>query len=227
MFITPTAAPCEEIHDTVLKEKDVRLWVKREDLLHPTISGNKWRKLRYNFLEAKTEGKDTILTFGGAFSNHIYATAAAASENGFKSIGIIRGEAHQPLNSTLRFAESQGMKLVYMDRETYRKKSSAEVIANLRKNYGSFYLVPEGGTNFQAIKGCAEIVKEIEFDYDFICSAVGTGGTLAGLITGLDSPDKNVLGFSALKGDFHETDVQNLISSFGKSYSCGWNVIQK
>src|SRR5690606_20200939 len=120
-------------------------------------------------------------TFGGAYSNHIFATAAAAREYGLKSIGIIRGEEHLPLNPTLSFAVKNGMQLVYWDREKYRNKSSEAVLNQLEQQFGTFYLVPEGSTNELAIKGCPDIVEEISLDFDFISTSAGTGATLAGL----------------------------------------------
>lgn len=227
MFIPSNPAPCEEIHDSLLKEKKIRLWIKREDQLHPRISGNKWRKLKYNFLQAERTGNDTILTFGGAFSNHIYATAAAAIELGFKSIGIIRGEEHVPLNPTLKFAVQQGMRLIYMDRDTYRRKSGDEVLLQLRKKFGRFYLVPEGGTNALAIKGCNEITGEIIQDYDYICCSVGTGATVAGILSSIEDPTKCVMGFAALKGDFLESEIRRLLSKYRLHHSDNWKIINE
>ena len=227
MFIHSAPAPCEEIHDSLLEEKQIRLWIKREDLLHPEISGNKWRKLKYNFLRAKEAGKDTILTFGGAYSNHIYATAAAASELGFRSIGIIRGEEHLPLNATLDFAARQGMRLIYWSREAYRDKSSEVAHQALHEEFGRVYVVPEGGTNQWAIRGCREIIAEIDQDFDFICCSVGTGGTVAGLISGIPDKKKQVLGFSALKGDFLHDEVRKLLSVNKLQDSRKWKILSQ
>ena len=186
--------PLEEVNDTFLKERKISLFMKREDLNHPQMSGNKWYKLKFNIQEARNQGKDTLLTFGGAYSNHIYAVAAAGKIFNFKTIGIIRGEEHNPLNPTLSFAKGNGMKLYYLDRESYRKKNSPEICDKLTKKFGDFYLLPEGGTNRLAVKGCSEIIGKINLDYDYICCPCGTGGTLAGLITGLNG-DKFALGF--------------------------------
>lgn len=202
---TPT--PIQEIHDPILDKAGLRLLIKREDLNHPFVSGNKWWKLKYNLEETKNQKKKTVLTFGGAYSNHIFATAAAAIELGFNSIGIIRGEETLPLNYTLSFAKSKGMQLHYVSREQYRKKNDAEFIQQLQDQFGDFYLIPEGGTNKLAIKGCEEFAKTLGDDFDYLCCSVGTGGTLAGIINGLSS-SKNVLGFSSLKGgDFLHADV--------------------
>ncbi len=192
----------------------IRLLVKREDLNHPFVSGNKWWKLKYNLEEAQRAGHDTLLTFGGAYSNHLYATAAAAHELGRKSIGIVRGGRTEPLNHTLSFAESHGMSLHFVSREAYRKKNEHEFLQSIRNQFGDVYIIPEGGTNELAVRGCAEFAKtlEQEIDFDYLCLPIGTGGTMAGMIEGL-SFNKKVIGFSSLKGgDFLKDEIQSLIS---------------
>lgn len=206
--------PVIELKSAIFEEAGVRVLVKREDLNHPFISGNKWWKLKYNLQEAVRHGHDTLLTFGGAYSNHIFATAAAAKELGLKSIGIIRGEETLPLNHTLAFAKSCGMKLHYVSREAYRKKTEPEFIVQFHHQFGNFYLIPEGGTNDLAIKGCAEFATQLsqEIDFDYLCLPVGTGGTMAGLIQGLDS-SKKIIGFSSLKGGaFLVEEIKRMIS---------------
>jgi 1-aminocyclopropane-1-carboxylate deaminase len=209
----------ERIVDPVLDEYEVKLYVKRDDLIHPQISGNKWRKLKYNLDEAHLQGRDTLLTFGGAYSNHIYATAAAGKIFGFNTIGIIRGEEHLPLNDVLSFATSCGMRLRYLDRTSYRNKMDGGLLERLRDEFGDFYLVPEGGTNCLAVRGCSEIIQEISIQYDYLCCPVGTGGTLAGLVIGLKG-QSHAIGFSALKGgSFLNDDVRRLIQECsGTSY---------
>ncbi|MCU0391459.1 MAG: pyridoxal-phosphate dependent enzyme [Thermoflexibacter sp.] len=202
-----TYAPIQELKDEMLEKHQVKLLVKREDLIHSHIKGNKWYKLKYNIAQAKIEGLNCLLTFGGAFSNHIYATASAGKLCGLETIGIIRGEPHLPLNPILAHAQACGMTLSYLDRATYRQKSESEVIQQLRAQFGDFYLIPEGGTNTLAIKGTKEIVENIEEKYDYLCCACGTGGTLAGLIVG--APEKvQKIGFSVLKGDFLEKEIE-------------------
>lgn len=214
--------PLELITNDLLAAKKIKLYIKREDLNHPTIQGNKYRKLKYNLETAKTENKSILLTFGGAFSNHIYATAAAGKAFDFQTIGVIRGERIEPLNPTLEFAEANGMQLHFVSRSAYRDKENAAFIENLKTQFGDFYLLPEGGTNDLAVKGCAEIVDEIEIDFDVICSAVGTGGTLAGLILGTKGRRGEVFGFPALKGgDFLKDDIEGLL----KSESEDWQLI--
>lgn len=215
---TPT--PIQEIHDAVFSKAGVRVLIKREDLNHPYVSGNKWWKLKYNLLEAQRLGKKTLLTFGGAYSNHIYATAAAASELGFGSIGIIRGEETLPLNATLAFAKSRGMQLHYVSRETYREKQDAEFIAQLYDRFGDFYLIPEGGTNELAVKGVEEFAHRLGNDFDYLCCAVGTGGTLAGLIRGVNN-QKSIFGFPVLKGAEFLTEA---IRKYVGSASVNWSL---
>ncbi|PIF33207.1 1-aminocyclopropane-1-carboxylate deaminase [Flavobacterium sp. 9] len=212
----------QEIQTTF--QNDISLTIKREDLIHPFVSGNKFRKLKYNLLQAKAENKTTLLTFGGAFSNHIAAVAYAGKEQGFKTIGIIRGEEILDKiedNPTLKFAQENGMQFEFVTREDYRHKSEASFIEKLKEKFGDFYLVPEGGTNELAVKGCEEILTEEDAVFDYVCCAVGTGGTISGLINSALSHQK-VLGFPALKGDFLTDEIRifakkdnwNLISDY-------------
>jgi len=183
--------------------------IKREDTIHPDISGNKYRKLKYNLIEAKLQNKNTLLTFGGAYSNHIAAVAAAGKEFGFKTIGVIRGEElidKIDKNPTLSFSKKCGMQFHFISREQYRHKTEKVFLDELKSIFGDFYLVPEGGTNNFAVKGCEEILTDKDVEFDYICSAVGTGGTLAGLINSSKS-HQTVLGFSALKGTFQTSEV--------------------
>jgi 1-aminocyclopropane-1-carboxylate deaminase len=203
-------SPVEVLDDVRLDAAGVRLLLKRDDLIHPELPGNKWRKLRYNLEAARTAGATTLLTFGGAYSNHIRAVAAAGALFGFETVGVIRGEAHDPLNPSLQFAVDRGLRLAYLDRQTYRRKTEPAVIDRLREQLGDFYLIPEGGSNALAVRGCTELVEEITENFDIVCCAVGTGGTLAGLAAGL-APRQRALGFSSLKGgDFLSDDVAAL-----------------
>jgi 1-aminocyclopropane-1-carboxylate deaminase len=207
-------SPLQEITAESLIQKNLRLFVKRDELIHPQIQGNKWRKLKYNLYEARLNGINTLLTFGGAYSNHIYAVAAAARLFHFKAIGIIRGEEPEVLSPTLQFAAAQGMELYYMDRESYRLKDDPTNLESLRTQIGNFYLVPEGGTNLLALEGVAEIIEEINIEFDYICTACGTGGTLAGLVAALHG-NKQVIGFSSLKGEDKLTQkVNGLVKDF-------------
>lgn len=198
----------QEIH--INFQNDISLTIKREDLIHPFISGNKFRKLKYNLIQAKAENKKTILTFGGAFSNHIAAVAFAGKEYGVKTIGLIRGEELLDKieeNPTLKFAQENGMQFEFVSREDYRLKNEISFLENLKQKFGDFYLVPEGGTNELAIKGCEEILTAEDAVFNYVCCAVGTGGTISGLINSA-YPDQKILGFPALKGDFLKDEIR-------------------
>ena len=197
-----------------LEANNCQLFIKREDEIHPLVSGNKFRKLKYNLKAAKQNKTKTLLTFGGAFSNHILATAVAGKLQNFKTIGVIRGdELGQDLsktlaiNSTLRAAYEHGMKFEFISRDRYRDKMSSDFLQKLELKYGDFYTLPEGGTNALAVKGCEEILTSDDNEFDYICSCVGTGGTIAGIINSIEAPQK-VIGFPALKGDFLIKEIQ-------------------
>jgi 1-aminocyclopropane-1-carboxylate deaminase/D-cysteine desulfhydrase-like pyridoxal-dependent ACC family enzyme len=216
MILENPITPLTEIFDPLFEQKQIRFFIKREDLADEFISGNKFYKLKYNLIEAEKLGYKTLLTFGGAYSNHIHATAAAGKKYEFKTIGVIRGEEHLPLNPTLSSAQENGMIFEYIDRNSYRNKYDESLIQTLKEKYGSFYLIPEGGSNHLAIKGCSEIISSIKTDFNFVCSACGTGGTIAGLILGLDSKHF-ALGFSVLKSSaFLNQNIRNLLSYYQK-----------
>lgn len=177
----------------------IRVLLKRDDLIHPEIPGNKWRKLKYNVSSARELGFDTLLTFGGAYSNHIRATAAVGYYGGFDTIGVIRGEEHLPLNPSLAYAVARGMRLIYLDRTSYRSKTSDAVISGLHREFGDFYLLPEGGSNSEAVLGCAELPAELTERFDVLFCAVGTGGTLGGVAAGVGARQQ-VVGVPVLKG---------------------------
>ncbi|UOB53061.1 1-aminocyclopropane-1-carboxylate deaminase/D-cysteine desulfhydrase [Acinetobacter junii] len=205
----------------------VQLTMKRLDLIHPQISGNKFFKLKYNLLAAKQQNLNQVLTFGGAYSNHIAATAYAAHYFGFQSIGVIRGEelAKQALNSTLQTAQDFGMQLHFVSRAEYRLRHELEYLQQLKQRYPNTLIIPEGGTNQLAIQGTKEILSADDREnYDVICCAVGTGGTIAGIIES-SSDQQHILGFSALKGDFLKHDIQQWTNktnwSLTDEYCCG------
>lgn len=186
------------------------MYIKREDLLHPFVSGNKLRKLKYNILEAKLLKKDTLVTFGGAFSNHVAAVAYAGFENGFKTIGIIRGDELENKiedNPTLSFAQNHGMHFKFVSRVDYRSKNSIEYNDMLSVEYPNSYIIPEGGTNSLAIKGCEEILTLEDQNFDYLCTCVGTAGTISGLIN--SATTANIIGFSVLKGDFLANEISS------------------
>lgn len=201
----------------------IELYIKREDLVHPIISGNKFRKLKYNLQEAKRLGCKKLLTFGGAFSNHIVAVAGAGAEFGFETIGIIRGEELGDKiqeNPSLLKAQQFGMQFNFVDRNQYRDKMDPFFLALLTARYGSFYMIPEGGTNELAIRGCEEILTAADkIAFSHICCAVGTAGTLSGIINASNA-DQQIIGFSSLKGSF----LSEVICNFAQQKN--WSVIE-
>lgn len=213
----------QEIIFPALQERRIRLFVKRLDLVHPLISGNKFYKLKYNILEAQAAGHTRLLTFGGAFSNHIFAAAASAKASGMNIVGCIRGELVFPLNPTLEAAKKMGMILHPMPRRQYRNKTNPEVLDSLIEQYGPAFIVPEGGTNSEAIRGCREILQPDDAEFDFICASYGTGGTLAGLVSTAGSA-QTVIGFSALKGEFAITAFQELLKDHQITPACHWQM---
>ena len=228
IFISP---PVEKINNQITANSGVELYVLRLDLMHPEINGNKWFKLKYNLLEAEEKKYSTLLTFGGAYSNHIFATAAAGNAFNLQTIGVIRGEETLPLNSTLSFAIERGMKLVYCDRTTYRKRNTPELQTELKNRFGEIFIIPEGGCNLNGVRGCLEIMQDLDF-FDTICLACGTGTTLAGIALSLKS-NQRVIGFPVLKNaNFLELEVENLIQAYFTSnlpkivkYPAPWKLI--
>jgi 1-aminocyclopropane-1-carboxylate deaminase len=198
------------------------LFIKREDQIHPFVSGNKFRKLKYNVAQLKAEGLQGILTFGGAFSNHIAAVAAFGKLAGIKTIGIIRGEELQSQineNPTLKFAFENEMEFQFISRENYRLKNEPSFLASLKEKFPEYLIVPEGGTNELAVKGCEEILTQDDAVFDYIVCCVGTGGTISGIINSA-LPHQKVLGFPALKEDFLQKDI----SKFARNKN--WELIR-
>lgn len=199
-------SPIVKVRHPHLEEFGIQLCVKRDDLIHPYISGNKWRKLKYNLKFAKKNGIKKIVTFGGAFSNHIYATAAACKTFEIDSIGIIRGE-YDSQNPTLQFAKSCGMQFKFIDRTSYREKENSAVVKSFLAEQESFYLIPEGGSNELADEGLRELTEEInETSFDVVMVSAGTGGTAKGILKWLD-PSKKLWVFSSLKSDYLHSEI--------------------
>ncbi len=204
-------------------KNNIELFIKREDQLHSIISGNKLRKLKYNLEEAKRQNKSCLLTFGGAFSNHILAVAGAGNEFGFATIGIIRGEELEHKiseNPTLLRAQDLGMKFHFVTRSQYRNKEEVTFLDSLKNKFGDFYLVPEGGTNSFAIKGCEEILTASDKSFfTHITCDVGTGGTISGIINS-SIEKQQIIGFSSLKGAFLSDVIRNFVNK------TNWNIIE-
>ncbi len=193
------------------KDHGIELWIKRLDKANLPIGGNKYYKLKYNLEEARRAGYNTLLTFGGAYSNHLLATAIAGKQFGFKTIGVVRGEEIEHFweqNPTLRNASSFGMHFKFVSRSDYRNKSVNTFLTSLQAEFGAFYLLPEGGSNDLAVRGCAEILTAADHQFEYVCCCVGTGGTLAGL-THAAGDSQRILGYPALKGDFLFKDICN------------------
>ena len=220
--------PLQKIKSDFIDSKSVELFVYRLDLNHPTISGNKLYKLKYNLEEAKNQtlptgqaGKKTILTFGGAFSNHIAATAAAGKEHNLDTIGIIRGEEPVELNSTLKFAKECGMELHFVSRNLYQDKEEFDKYISEKFSEKNYYLIPEGGSNELGIIGCKEITSNIPIDFDIVCCACGTGATITGITLSLKEHQK-AIGFQILKGEnYIKTEVENWLSHFNSNLPAG------
>lgn len=219
-------SPLQPVDDERFACRGLRLALKRDDLIHPEVPGNKWRKLLPNLHAAAERGQRTVLTFGGAYSNHLRATAAAGRMFGFTTIGIIRGEelAHRPLNPSLARCASDGMRLHFIDRSAYRRRADPEFLAGLRDRFGDFHHIPEGGSSTAGVRGCMELGRELSGRAATAAVACGTGGTLAGLAAGLGAEDgadgtrTEAMGFPVLKGGFLRAEVARLQQeSFGRS----------
>ncbi|MFJ5301902.1 1-aminocyclopropane-1-carboxylate deaminase/D-cysteine desulfhydrase [Streptomyces sp. NPDC088350] len=205
-------SPVQEIADGRFGRHGIRLLLKRDDLIHPDLIGNKWRKLAPNLTAAAGR---TVVTFGGAYSNHLRATAAAGRLLGLRTVGVVRGQelADRPLNPSLARCAADGMRLHFVDRSTYRRKTEPETLAGLLRAVDAedAYVVPEGGSNSLAVRGCRALGEELRAraDVDVVALACGTGGTLAGLAAGL-APDQRALGIPVLKGGFLTADIESL-----------------
>ena len=217
------------IHAPLLEQKQIELWVKRDDLIHPVISGNKWRKLKYILDHALTLGSHTIISMGGAYSNHLHALAFAGKQLGIKTIGYIRGERPENLSPTLQDIQNWGMELRFVSRVEYRElrhyKKHNELPAHLiKKQQDGQYWLPEGGATELALYGVGELVSEIDMAYDVLCVPCGTGTTLAGIVSSV--PESCIVhGFSALKGaDFLIKDVEKLLYEFGNIKNTNWTI---
>lgn len=226
--------PLQQIHHSALTQAGVELWLKRDELTHPQVQGNKWRKLKYNLQEAKAQNLDTIISFGGAKSNHIYSLAAAGKLFGFKTVGVIQGYENLPLTPTLQFAVAQGMELIFLSKAEYKTRFENAFQARLKKEFGEHYQLPDGGCNSLAVKGVAEMMHEIagtsttlsDRAFDVCCVSVGTGCTLAGCVVGAKQIGiNNVIGFSSLKGeDTLTNDVAQMLTEYGETNFPNWYI---
>jgi len=212
-------SPLTKINSHFLKNKGVELYIKRDDLIHEIISGNKWRKLKYNFLHAKKSKIKNIVSYGGKYSNHLHALSYMSKQFKIQSIGVVRGEREKNLNHTLSFCTENDMKLIFIDRSSYRtKKYDKKFLEKIKTKLGDFYLLPEGGNNKLGVKGCKEIISEIDIEFDYFCSSVGTGCTASGVIQKLPS-NKKFIGFTPFKKNHEQISViQNHYSNKKKNW---------
>ncbi|WP_328927577.1 pyridoxal-phosphate dependent enzyme [Streptomyces sp. NBC_00190] len=218
-------SPLQEVRDDRFAAHGVRLLLKRDDLVHPELPGNKWRKLAPNLRAAVAAGHDTLATFGGAYSNHLRATAAAGRLLGLRTVGVVRGDelAGRPLNDSLVRCAADGMRLHFVSRADYRLKAEPRTLARLLDGAGAqeAYVVPEGGSNVLALAGCAELGRELRGRADVVAVACGTGGTLAGLAAGLD-PGQQALGVPVLAGGFLDAEIRSLQHQAFGGPAGGW-----
>lgn len=213
-FIDLERSALQEIHAPEWESRGIRVLVKRDDLLHPEVSGNKWRKLQYNIAQATHGKNDGIFTFGGAYSNHLLATAFAAKATGLKSIGFVRGdELNSSSNETLKRCTELGMDLQFLPREMYALHADKQFIDELKLENPGFYAIPEGGANYYGMVGCQAIWKELPADIDHIFVAQGTTTTSCGLLLGI--PDSTTLHVvPVLKGFDSATTMQRYLEWF-------------
>lgn len=224
-MIWPTkTSKYQELNDTLFKEKGVKVFMLRDDLLHPGISGNKWRKLKYNLLAVVEKGTKTLITVGGSHSNHIAAVAEAGKVFGFKTIGLIRGYEAYRNNPTLKQAALAGMEIRFFDKTAF-EKIETHYVEKLKQEIGDFDFVPMGGGNLLGMKGCVEIIEEIPVQTTHIATACGTGSTMAGIIAGA-KPTQTVLGFPAMKnGAFMKEDVIQYLNEYGAENHTKYDMI--
>ena len=203
----------ENVH--FVNNSGLQLFLKREDKIHNIISGNKYRKLKFNLINAKELGFKGLLTFGGAYSNHIPAVAYAAKKNGFKSLGFIRGEEivnNYLENPTLKYSHDLGMKFKFLSRSNYKLKTNENFLRKLKKKFKDYYLIPEGGTNALGVLGCQEILNDNDKEFDYICCSVGTGGTICGLINSSNENQK-IIGFSSINKNYLLNDITKFVTN--------------
>lgn len=222
----------QTLHHPLFNKHNVQVEIKRDDIIHPIISGNKWRKLKYNLQHVKQTNKfNGVLSFGGCYSNHIHALAFACFQHKIPSVGIIRGEVEYADNFTLSWAKHWGMKLCFVDRKTYRRRHDNDYLAELQQEFPHYFIVPEGGSNKLAIAGVSEVITELiqQTEFDTLITPVGSGGTLAGLIAGdeLNNITHKILGIAVLKGaEYLEDEIKSLLPTLSKTHN-KWQLLSQ
>ena len=220
-------SPVQKIEHPIFSEHNIEVFVKRDDLIHPIISGNKWRKLKHNLLSVKAQNKHKLLSFGGAYSNHLHALAYASYSNGLDCHAIIRGEPAYQNNYTLSWARHWGMTFEFVDRATYRQRGNEEYLETLQARFPEHLIIPEGGSNQDALKGVGDIIHELNAQlahFDTLMCPVGSGGTIAGLVTA-DNNQHQLLGISVLKhqGYLHQ-EITQLLGEYHSRYR-NWQLL--
>jgi len=235
-------SPLQPLNHPLFDKHSVKVEIKRDDIIHPIISGNKWRKLKYNLahVESQPQLKGAI-SFGGSYSNHIHAFAYACFKSNIPCIGIIRGEAQYANNFTLSCAKRWGMKLHFVDRKTYKRRSDADYLDTLQQQFPDYFIIPEGGSNALALQGVSEVITELnqQTQFDTLITPVGSGGTLAGLVKrNNESNNTNeahkLIGISVLKGaEYLTQEVEDLINKDEKltnqvrKQACEWEILHQ
>ena len=217
----------QTISHPLFEKHQLHVSIKRDDSIHPIISGNKWRKLKFNLDFAKAHNYTGVISFGGSFSNHIHALAFACQQQGLKSIGIIRGEKEYASNYTLSMAQKWGMELNFVDRKTYRLRENEDYLAELKKTYPDYLIVPEGGSNKLALPGVGEVITELnhQCEFDTLLTPVGSGGTLAGLIKA-DKNQHQLIGIAVLKQNGYLIDQVNSLLGDPSNYT-HWQIMSE
>lgn len=220
----------QAIRHPLFNKHNVHIEIKRDDIIHPIISGNKWRKLKYNLQHVQCSSHISgVLSFGGSYSNHIHALAFACFELKIPCIGIIRGEVEYLNNFTLSWAKHWGMQLHFVDRKTYRRRHDSDYLIELQQQFPHYYIVPEGGSNKLAIAGVSEIITELaqQTEFDTLITPVGSGGTLAGLIHGdkLNGLVHKLIGVAVLKNaEYLKNEIRSLLSTTGHTHH-NWHLL--
>lgn len=222
-----TESRLQQIIHPLFEKYQLTVSIKRDDAIHPIVSGNKWRKLKFNLHHAKTHNYTGVISFGGSFSNHINALAFSCQQQGLKSIGIIRGEKEYASNFTLSMAKKWGMELHFVDRKTYRLREDTDYLTRLKQQYPDYHFVPEGGSNKLALGGVGEVITELnqQCEFDTLLTPVGSGGTLAGLIQS-DNNQHNLLGIAVLKQDGYLSEQVKLLLA-SDSHFDNWHILSE
>ncbi|GAB4258332.1 MAG: pyridoxal-phosphate dependent enzyme [Vicingaceae bacterium] len=212
-----------KIDEELFYKHSIDFYIKRDDLIHPEISGNKWRKLKYNIQEAISSNAKGLITFGGAYSNHLAATAAAGKLYGFETLAILRGKHIDFNNITLKKAKEYGMEFIPVSFADYKKIKEENLSKDFIRYFPEFILIPEGGSNYLAVKGVAELVSELPENTNYIYTGVGSGGTVAGLIAGA-KPDQIIKGVTCFKqGEYLIPIIKKLLTEYQDNFQVAIN----